>query len=110
MLKLGTHVDSGWMYHVYQNQAAAYSFLYFFHLSFPFSNIKNFHHPFLRNCKAYKVKLGIHMDNGLMYGVYWNQAAAAYLSHYFFTFLSLLIPNIKIFIFLRNCAAQKVET
>ena len=30
-LKLGTHVDSGQMYHVYQNQAAAaYSSLYFF--------------------------------------------------------------------------------
>ena len=30
-LKLGTHVDSGWMYHVCQNQAvAAYSSLYFF--------------------------------------------------------------------------------
>ena len=31
-LKLGTHVDNGWQYRVYRNQAAvAYSFLYFFH-------------------------------------------------------------------------------
>ena len=29
-LKLGTHVDSGQMYLVYRNQAAAYSSLYFF--------------------------------------------------------------------------------
>ena len=30
-LKLVTHVDHGWMYHVYRNQAAAaYSSLYFF--------------------------------------------------------------------------------
>ena len=43
-LKLGAHVDNGWMYHVYGNQAAAaYSFLYFFiFLSLQFSNIKMF--------------------------------------------------------------------
>ena len=29
-LKLGTHVDNGWMHRVYRNQAAAYSFLYLF--------------------------------------------------------------------------------
>ena len=34
-LKLGTHLDSGWMYGVYQNQAAAaYLFLYFFFLQY----------------------------------------------------------------------------
>ena len=33
-LKFGTHLDSGQVYHVYQNQdAAAYSSLYFFFLS-----------------------------------------------------------------------------
>ena len=43
-LKLGTHVDSGKMYHVYRNQvAAAYSSLYFFiFLCLQFSNIKFF--------------------------------------------------------------------
>ena len=43
-LKLGTPVDSGQMYHVYQNQAAAaYPSLYFFiFLSLQFSNIKMF--------------------------------------------------------------------
>ena len=50
-LKLGTHVDSGWMYRVHQNQtAAAYSSLYFLFLQY--SNIENFHHTFLRNCEA----------------------------------------------------------
>ena len=41
-----------------------------------------------------------------------DQAAAAYLSLYFFIFLSLQFSNIKIFrhTFLRNCAALKVET
>ena len=52
-LKLGTHVDSGQMYCVYWNQAAAYLFLYFFHfLSLHFSNFKNFRHIFLRNCEV----------------------------------------------------------
>ena len=42
--ELSTHVDSGQMYRVYRNQAAAaYSSLYFFiFLSFQFSNIKIF--------------------------------------------------------------------
>ena len=53
-LKLGTQVDSGWMFLVYRNQAAAaYSSHYFFiFLSLQFSNIKNFRHTFLRNCEA----------------------------------------------------------
>ena len=43
-LKLGAHMDNGWMYPVYQNQvAAAYLFIYFFiFLSIQFSNIKMF--------------------------------------------------------------------
>ena len=53
-LKRGTHVDNGWMYRVYKNQAVpAYLFLYFFiFLSRQFSNIRNFRHTFLRNCEA----------------------------------------------------------
>ena len=56
-LKLGTHVDSGQMYCVYRNRAAApYLSIYFFSfLSLQFSNIKNFCRTFLRNCEAYKV-------------------------------------------------------
>ena len=50
-LKLDTHVDSGQMYRVYRNQAAAaYSSIYFFILSLQFTNIKNSCHIFLRNC------------------------------------------------------------
>ena len=53
-LKLGTHMDSGQMYRVYRNQAAAaYLSLYFFiFLSLQFSSIINFCHTFLRNCEA----------------------------------------------------------
>ena len=44
-----------------------------------------------------RLKLGTHMDSGQMYGVYQNQAAPAYLSLYFFIFLSLQFSNIKNF-------------
>ena len=47
-----------------------------------------------------------------MHRVFWNQAAAAYSSLYFFSFLSLQFSNIKIFChtFLRNYEAYKVDT
>ena len=53
-LKLGTHVDSGQMYHVYWSQAAAaYSSQYFFIFSFsPVFNIEIFCHTFLGNCEV----------------------------------------------------------
>ena len=44
------------------------------------------------------MKLGTHMDNGWMYCVYQNQAAASNSSLYFFIFLSLQVSNVKIFI------------
>ena len=144
-LKIGTLMDSGQIYHVYQIQAvAAYSSLYFFiFLSLQFSTLKFLSHfsqelwgledwnlvqmwivgwcivytgirllllihPiisslfFLSNYQTLKIfitffsgtvrsrrlKLGTHMDSGQMYRVYRNQATA-YLSLYFFIFLSL---------------------
>ena len=57
-LKLGTHMDSGQMYRVYQNHMLLLfvpSFFIFLQFSFQFSNIKNFCRTFLRNCEAYKV-------------------------------------------------------
>ena len=53
ILKLGTPVGSGQMYHVYWNQAAAsYSYLYFFIFLSPIFNIEIFCHTFLGNCEA----------------------------------------------------------
>ena len=59
-----------------------------------------------------RLKLGTHVDSGQMYRVYRNQAAAAYLSLYFFIFLSLQLLNIKHFChtFFKNYEAYKVET
>ena len=99
-LKIGTHVDSGQMYHVYQNQAAAaYSSLYFFiFLSLQFSTLKFFITLFSGTVRPRRLKLGTHVDSGQMYCVYRIQAAAAYSSHYFFIFLSVQFSNVKIFV------------
>ena len=104
-LKLGTHMNNWRMYRVYQSQAAAaYSSLYFFIFLFNFQTLKFFVTLF---SGTRRLKLGTYMDSGQMYRVYRNQAAAAYLSRYFFIFLSLQFSNIEIFrhTFLRNCEA-----
>ena len=106
-LKLGTHIDSGQMYHVYQNQAAApYSSPYFFiFLSLQFSTLKFFVTLFLGTVRPRRLKLGTYMDSGQLCHVYQNQAAAAYSSLYFFIFLSLQFSTLKFHTFLRNCEA-----
>ena len=114
-MKLGTLVDSGQVYRVYQNQAAAtYSSLFssFFSLS-NFQTLNFFVTHFSGTVRPRRLKLGTHVDCGQMYCVYRNQAAAAYLSLYFFIFLSFS-PIFKITLFrhtfLRNCKAYNVKT
>ena len=99
-LKIVTHVDSGQMYHIYQNQAAAaYSSLYFsIFLSLQFSTLKFFITLFSGTVRPRRLKIGTHLDSGQMYHVYQNQAAAAYSSLYFFIFLSLQFSTLKFFI------------
>ena len=65
-LKLGPHMDSRLVYHVYLNQAAgAYLLFYFFNvLSLKFQNIKKFLSHF--SVRPTKLKLAIHMGNGWM--------------------------------------------
>ena len=96
-LKLGTHVDSGQMYRVYRNQAAAaYSSLYFFIFFLcNFQTLKFFVTLLLGTVRPRRLKLGTHVNSGRMYGVYQNQAAAAYSSLYFFF---LQYSCIKIFV------------
>ena len=87
-LKFGTHMDSGQMYNVYWNQAAAmYSSLNFviFFLS-NFQTLKFFVTFFSGTVRPRRLKLGTHVNSGQMYRVYRNQAAVAYLSIYFFFF------------------------
>ena len=76
----------------------------FFFLS-NFQTLKFFVTLFSGTVRPRRLKLLTHVDSGQMYLVYWNQAAAAYSSFYFFIFLSLQLSNIKFFchIFLRNC-------
>ena len=80
------------MYGVYQNQAAAaYSFLYFFFLQY--SNIKVLITLFSGTARPRKLKLGAHMDNGWMYCVFQNQAAAA--AHLFLYFSFFFLSNLQ---------------
>ena len=78
--KLGTLVNNGWIYRVYQNQAAAaYLSLYFFiFLSLQLSNINIFVTLFSGTMRPRKLKHGTPVDNRCMYLVYRNLAAAAY--------------------------------
>ena len=80
-LKLGTHVDSGQMYRVYRNQAAAaYSPLYFFIFLSNFQTLKFLSH-FSQELWGLEDWNLVH--SGQMYHVLRNQAAAAYLSLHF---------------------------
>ena len=63
-------------------------FVPYFSFSPMFKNEK-FSSPFSGTVRPRKFKLGTLVDNGWMYRVYQNQAAAAYLSLYLFIFLSL---------------------
>ena len=106
-LKLGTHMDSGWMYRVYQNQAAtSYLSLYFsfFFLS-NFQTLNIFITLFSGTVRPRKLKLGTQVDNGWMYSVYRYQAAALICPFIFSIFLSFQFSSIKNFClsFLWNC-------
>ena len=90
-LKLDTHVGSGQMYHVYQNQdAAPYSSLCFsICLSLQFSTLKFFVKFFSGTMRPRRLKIGTRVDSGQLYQVYQNQAAASYSSLYFSSFFFL---------------------
>ena len=93
-LKLGTRLDSGKMYYVYQNQAAAaYSSLYF---SFFFLSNIQIWNVFVTlssgTVRPRRLKLVTHVANRWMYLVYWNHAAAL-ICPFIFIFLSLQFSN-----------------
>ena len=71
-LKLGTHVDSRQMCHVYRIQAAALicSFVSSFFFLSDFQTLKFFVTLFSRTVRPRRLKLGTHMDSGQMYRVY----------------------------------------
>ena len=101
-LKLGPHMDSRLMYHVYLNQAAgAYLFLYF--LIFFLLNSKTLIFCHFFSVRPTKLKLDTHMGKGLIYCVHQIQVARIYLFLYFSSFfLSLQLAKIKNLL-LQNC-------
>ena len=88
------------LFYVKENQIpATYSSLNFFIFLSNFQISKNVISLFSGTERHTKLKPGPHMDSRLMYQVYLNQAAGAYLFLYFFNFLSLEFQNIKFFVF-----------
>ena len=86
-LKLNTRVDSWQLYHVFRNQAAAaYLSLYSVFFLSNFQTLKIFVTLFSGIVRPRRLKLGAYVDNGWMYRVYRNQAAAAYSSYLFLHF------------------------
>ena len=78
-LKFGTHVDNGWLHRVYRNQAAAtyLSVPLFFIFLANFQTLKIFVTLFSGTVRPRRLTLGTRVNNGWMYRVYRNQAAAA---------------------------------
>ena len=101
-LKLGPHMDSRLMYHVYLNQAAGvYLFLYFFNfLSLKFQNINFFVTLF---CEAYKVETWYTHGQRVDLLCTPNTSSQNILVPlFFFFFLSLQLAKIKNLL-LQNC-------
>ena len=106
-LKLGTHVDSGQMYRVNQNQAAAaYSSLCFFiFLSFQFSTLKYFITIFSGTVRPRRLKFWYTYRQWADVSCILESCCSCLFVSLFLHFLSLQFSNIKIFrhTFLRNC-------
>ena len=79
-LELGTHMDNGQMYRVYQNQAVLHTHPFVSSFFFPsnFQTLKFFVTLFSGTVRPRRLKLGTHVDSGQMYCFCLNQAAAAY--------------------------------
>ena len=63
-----------------------------------FQTLEFFDTLFLGTVRPRRLKLDTHVGSGKLYHVYWNQAAAAYSSLYFFIFLYLQFSTLKFFI------------
>ena len=96
-LKLGTHVDSGQMYCVYRNQAAAAYFSLYFSFFFlsNFQTLKFFVTRFSGTARPRRLKLVTHMENGWMYRVYRNHAAVLICSIMFSFFFVSSFQTLK---------------
>ena len=111
-LKLGTHVDNGWMYCVYRNQAAAaYLSLSFFIFLSNFQTLKVLVTFFTGTVRPRRLKLGTHMNNGWIYRVY--RIRLLLLIHpfifYFFFLSNFQALNIFIGVFLGTMRPRRLK-
>ena len=81
-LKLGAHVNNGWMYRVDRNQAPAIicSLIFSFFFLSNFQALKIFVQFLSGTMRPRRLKLSTNLNSGWMYCVYRNQAAATYSS------------------------------
>ena len=99
-LKLGTRMDSGQMYLVYRNQAAVLirRFISSFFFLSNYQTLKIFITFVSGTVRSRRLKLDTHVGRGQMYRVYWDQAADAYLSLYFFIFFLSNFQTLKVLV------------
>ena len=98
-LKLGTHVNRCIVYTAIMRLLLLICpFIFFIFLSSNFQTLKFFVTLFSGTVRPRRLKLGTHVDNGQMYRLYKNQAAAAYLSLYFSFFFLSSFQTLKVFV------------
>ena len=98
-LKLGTHMDSGEMCRIYWNQAAALICPFIFHFSFsPIFKHENFSSHFSQELWGLEGWHLLHVENGRMYRVYQNHAAALICPLIFSFFLFSSFQTLKNFL------------
>ena len=106
-LNLGSRMDSGQMYRVYRNQAAAahYSLYYSFFFLSNFQTLKFFITLFSGTVRPRRLKLVTHVEMGEC--IVYTRIMLLLLFVPLFYFLSLQFSNINFFrhTFLRNCEA-----
>ena len=73
-------------------------FISSFFFSLQFSTLKFFITLFSGTVRPRRLKLGTRTDSGQMYRVYWNRAAVAYSSLYFFIFFLSNFQTLKFFV------------
>ena len=105
VIKSQTSSNSGWIKSVTSELHAhkgrikfSIDILWNLQVQLTFQTLEFFVTLFMGTVRPRRLKLSTHVGSGLLYHVYWNQAAAAYLSLYFFIFLSLQFSTLKFFV------------
>ena len=108
-VRLGTHMNRCFVHTGIRLLLLIRPFISSFLFLSNFQTLKSFVSLLSGTVRPRRLKLGTHVDSGQMYRVYPNQAAAAYSSLYFFSFLSLQFSNIKFFVELFSATVRPIK-